>query len=239
MRIVLVVGWLIVPVLAWAWHAGPGQQYVKLDEANVFAANAREALDKKDYARAVDEFDAALKSLPEGRVAEGRRIRLERDKAMMMAKKLPEAHEDLDILVAEMQADPKADPKLLADARAALANSQYYVTWLMRLRGHARDEWEPEIEGARQTYRLLAEQAEAEGDSALMAQYQADCESAIRLARLDLDELQGLQLPSQCCCNGQCKGGACKKPGKNPGKQPNDQKARGASSGPPPDGSGH
>jgi tetratricopeptide (TPR) repeat protein len=197
MRIVLAVGWLIVPVLAWAWHAGPGQQYVKLDEANVFVSKAQEALAKKDYARAVEEFDAALKSLPEGRVAESRRIRLERDKAMMFAKKLPEAHEDLDNLVAELQADPKADPRLLADARAALANSQYYVTWLMRLRGHARDEWEPEIEGARQTYRMLAEQAEAAGDQNLMAQFQQDCESAIRLARMDLDELQGLPLPSQ------------------------------------------
>lgn len=238
MRIVLAVGWLMVPVLAWAWHAGPGQQYVKLDEANVFVVNAKDALAKKDFARAADEFDAALRALPEGQVAEGRRIRLERDKAMMMAQKLPEAHEDLDNLVAEMQADPKVDPKLLADARAALANSQYYVTWLMRLRGHARDEWEPEIEGARQTYRMLAEQAEATGDETMMAQYQADCESAIRLARLELDELQGLQLPCQCCCNGKCKG-SCKKPGKNPGKQANDQKARGAGSGPPPDGSGH
>ena len=45
MRIVLAVGWLIVPVLAWAWHAGPGQQYVKLDEANVFVANAKDALE--------------------------------------------------------------------------------------------------------------------------------------------------------------------------------------------------
>lgn len=197
MRIVLVVGWLIVPVLAWAWHAGPGQQYQKLDEANVFVVNAKDALAKKDYARAAEEFDAALKSLPEGKTAEARQIRLERDKAMMFAKKLPEAHEDLDNLVAEMQADPKADPKVLNEARAALANSQYYVTWLMRLRGHARDEWEPEIEGARQTYRLLAEQAEAAGDSELMARFQKDCESAIRLARLDLDELQGLPLPSQ------------------------------------------
>src|SRR5262245_2363528 len=132
MRIVLAVGWLIVPVLAWAWHSGPGQQYVKLDEASVFAANAQEALADKDYARAADEFDSALKALPEGRIADARRIRLERDKAMMMAEKLPEAHQDLDSLVAEIQADPKADPKLLADARAAFANSQYYVTWLMR-----------------------------------------------------------------------------------------------------------
>src|SRR5205823_1080108 len=189
MRIVLAVGWLIVPVLAWAWHSGPGQQYVKLDEADASLVQARAALAAQDYSAAADAFDTAMRSLPEGRTSESRRIRLERDKSMMMAKKLPEAHADLDDLVTEMQADPKADPKLLADARAALANAQYYVTWLMRLRGHSRDEWEPEIEGARQTYRLLAEQATAAGDAAQTKRFQEDCESSIRLARMDLSEL--------------------------------------------------
>ena len=62
-------------------------------------------------------FDTALKSLPEGRTAESRQIRLERDKAMMMAKKLPDAHADLEDLVTEMQADAQADPKVLAESR--------------------------------------------------------------------------------------------------------------------------
>lgn len=197
MRIVLAVGWLIVPVLAWAWHSGPGQQYVKLDEANAHLVQARAALATQDYATAADMFDTALKSLPEGRTAESRQIRLERDKAMMMAKKLPDAHADLEDLVTEMQADAQADPKVLAESRAALANAQYYVTWLMRLRGHPRDEWEPEIEGARQTFRMLAEQSAAAGDTILTQRFQEDCESAIRLARMDLGELQGLPLPSQ------------------------------------------
>lgn len=197
MRIVLAVGWLIVPVIAWAWHSGPGQQYVKLDESSECLQRAKQALSGNDYASAVREFDAALKALPEGRTSESRLIRLERDKAMMQAKGLVEAHTDLDNLVAEMQADPKVDPKQLADARATLANAQYYLTWLMRLRGHAREEWEPEIEASRQTFRMLAEQAVAANDAATAKRMQEDCESAIRLARLDLSELQGLPLPSQ------------------------------------------
>jgi hypothetical protein len=238
MRIVLAVGWLIVPVLAWAWHSGPGQQYVNLDDANAYLVQAQLSLANQDYAAAAQEFDFALKALPEGRTADARTMRLERDKAMIMAKKLPEAHADLDDLVTEMQADPKTDAKTLAQARAALANAQYYVTWVMRLRGHAREEWEPEIEGARQTYRLLAEQAVAAGDETQATHLQQDCESAIRLARMDLSELQGLNLPCQCCCNGKCKG-CCKKPGKKPGKEANDNVARKAGNGPPPDGSGH
>jgi hypothetical protein len=240
MRIVLAVGWLLIPVMAWAWHTGPGQHYKKLDESNIHSLLAQKAITDKDYAAAVTSFDDALKCLPEGRIAESRRLRLERDKAMMMTKTLPEAHADLSDLVTELEADKSADAKLTADAKSALANAQYYVTWVMRLRGHPQDEWEPEIEASRQTYRWLAEQAQAAGDTPLANTLQQDCESAIRLARMDLSELQGLSLPSQCNCDGKCCG-KCngKKPGKKPSNQPNDNVARKAGSGPPPDGSGH
>ncbi len=130
----------------------------------------------------------------------------------MFAKQLPEASADLDVLVAECRTDKQADPALLADAREALANAQYYMTWLMRLEGFPRDEWEPEIEGARQTYRLLAEQAEPTGDRSAK-QRKEDLESAIRLARMEPGELQGLPIPKQC--QG-CKSGQCKKPGRRP-----------------------
>jgi hypothetical protein len=96
-----------------------------------------------------------MAALPEGRSGEARKIRLEKAKAQMLRKQLPEANADLKLLVDELAADPAADPKALADARSAFANSQYYVTWLMRLEGFGRDEWEPEVEAARQTYKLL------------------------------------------------------------------------------------
>ena len=48
---------------------------------------------------------------------------------------------------------------------AIIANSQYYVGWLMRLEGQVADNWEPELEASRQVYKLLAEQAEAAGDA--------------------------------------------------------------------------
>jgi hypothetical protein len=107
----------------------------------------------------------------------------------------------------------------------------------MRLEGEPKDVWEPEIEAARQGYRLLAEQAEAKGDADGKKKHTEDVESSIRLARMELSDLQGLTLPSQCagCCSGKCRGR-----GKGQGKlgeQPKD--ARGASSGPPPDNSGH
>jgi hypothetical protein len=67
----------------------------------------------------------------------------------------------------------------------------------MRLEGQPAEVWEPEIEGARQNYRLLAEQAAARGDAGALKKNQEDLESSIRLARMELSELQGLPLPSQ------------------------------------------
>jgi len=99
--------------------------------------------------------------------------------------------------VQQLDADPSADPGMLAESRSALANAQYYQTWLMRLEGHPREDWEPEIEAARQNFSLLAEQAEAKGDAAGATMHEKDLESVIRLARMDLTELQGLPLPSQ------------------------------------------
>ena len=78
-----------------------------------------------------------------------------------------------------------------------LANSEYYMTWLMRLEGLGRDAWEPRIEAARQTFKLLAVEAEEQGDEKLLKKSKEDLEAAIRLARIDLTELQGLPLPSQ------------------------------------------
>jgi len=151
----------------------------------------------KEWSAAVERYDQALALLPAGHNAEARRIRLERAKAQMLAKKLPEAHADLKALVAELEGDAKADTSMLENARHALASSQYYMTWLMRLEGLPADVWEPEVESARQNYRLLAEKAELAGNGAAAQKYREDLEATVRLARMDLSDLQGLPLPSQ------------------------------------------
>jgi hypothetical protein len=187
----------MVPVVVGAWHYGPGQERMRLDDAAGVLAQADRHAAAEEWSLAAEKYDEALRLLPPGLADEARRIRLERAKAQMLARKLPAAHEDLKLLVEEMKDDPAADAKVLAEARSALANSQYYMTWLMRLEGQPREVWEPEVEAARQTYRLLAEQAEATGDDAGARKHREDLESAIRLARMELSDLQGLPLPSQ------------------------------------------
>lgn len=189
--------WLALPLAAWAYHEGPGQDGMALDEVDRLMGEAHAAAVLEEWPQAVALYDEALAELPESYPAAAWRIRLERDKAKMLAAQLPAAHADLQTLVQELLEDGAAEPELLDEARAALASSQYYLTWLMRLEGLPREKWLPEIEAARQTHRLLAERAAERGDAAAAAKAREDLESAIRLERMELTELQGLPLPSQ------------------------------------------
>ena len=197
MRILLLSAWLLLVPVALAYHFGPGQTQQKLDATAKKLAEAQRLAAAEDRAAAVEAYSEALKLLPDGHADAARKIRLQRAKVQMLAKQLPEAHADLVSLVDELSGDAAADPNLLAEARSVLANSQYYLTWLMRLEGLPREVWEPEIESARQIYRHLAEHSQTRGDAAAAKTHLEDLESTIRLARMDLSELQGLPLPSQ------------------------------------------
>jgi hypothetical protein len=193
------------------YHYGPGQERLRADRAAdalrraESAAAEAGAIAKKDgdraafeaWSRAEEAYSEALAHLGKDRVAEGRAVRLARAKAQMFLSKLPEARRELEQLVADASAEAKPDAAFLADARDALANSRYYMTWLMRLEGLSRDEWGPEVDAARQTYRLLNEEASRRGDVAAAKRAQENLEATVRLERMALTDLQGLPLPSQ------------------------------------------
>lgn len=239
MRSVLVCVWLLIPGVVAAYHFGPGQERLLVDDAAAQLESAEVQAQAGDWSGAAAAYDAALALLPPGQTEAIRDARIERAKARMQSRRLPEAYDDLTLLMEVLSADPKASPAQVSETRRSLAAAQYYLTWLMRLEGEPRETWEPEIEAARQNYKLLAETAETAGDDQAQQACQKDLEAAIRLARLDLTDLQALPLPSQCksCNSGKCKCSG-KKKGKKPGGEKKPEDARGASSGPPPDGRG-
>ena len=198
MRNILLVSWLLLPIGAWAYHEGPGQDRLALETTDAVLVAAHQAADTGQWKQAVAKYEEALTKLPKNADAMPKsavqRLQIELNKARMQASKLPDAREELETLVEQMSAEPGTDPVLLAAARQALARAQFYMTWLMRLEGLDRVEWEPEIEAARQNWRLLAEQA---GDPKVAAQHRTDLESAVRLERLELEDLQGLPLPGE------------------------------------------
>lgn len=211
MRKPLIFVWLLLPIAAGAYHYGPGQERLRSDRAaeaaeraHVASSDARRLAmlegDEAAAARwteAIAAYDEALAALPAAKVAEARALRLERAKARMFVGGLFEARGELQTLVEELTSEPAPDAELLAETRDALANAHYYTTWLLRLEGAPREEWEIEIEASRQTYKLLAEQAAAKNAEVDARAARENLEAAIKLARLDLGELQGLPLPSQ------------------------------------------
>lgn len=197
MRVFFLVAWLLVPLPVVAYHLGPGQTQMTMDHVGQILGDAESAVDQEDWLTAVTLYDEALETLPSEYVAESRRIRVERAKAQMYVSKLPEAHGDLKSLVDEMRDDENRDEAVFREARAGLANSQYYMTWLMRLEGQPRERWEREIESSRQILATLAEEAETCGDDEESQRNREDLEASIKLARMSLADLQGLPLPSQ------------------------------------------
>lgn len=197
MRILLIVGWLFVGLGGAIFHYGPGQKHLEVDEVNLVLNDARQCVANEQWTDAVDMFNTVLADLPEDKIAESRSVILEKAKCQMMAAKLPEARETLEGLLDDVRSDSTSDKKFKTEVQSALANSQYYMTWLMRLEGVPEEEWKPEIEAARQHYTQLTIDAKELGDEELLSRSAEDLESSVRLARMDLSELQGLPLPSQ------------------------------------------
>lgn len=197
MRTFGLLAWLMIPVLAGAYHYGPGQEKLRLDDVSRLLAEADTLAAHEKWSEASSRYEKALALLPPGRLDKARWVRLQRAKVQMFDRQLPEATAALKELADQLEADRSADPKLRDDVHAALANSQYYMTWLMRLEGLGAADWEPEIENSRQTFRMLAEQAEVRGETVAATKHRKDLESTIRLSRMDLAQLQGLDLPRQ------------------------------------------
>jgi cell division protein FtsB len=191
MRIIIATLWLLIPLSFAAYHFGPGKENLTLDHTEDILTDARQAVADEDWANAVELYQKALAKLPKDRTYDSRRIQLEIAKAKMQSCGLPEAREDLAELVAELNDDPNASSELKEDALSTLANSRYYMTYLMKLEGLPASEWEPEIEAARQEYKLLAQ------TTSNKEKHLNDLEAAIRLARAEPTELYGLPIPSQ------------------------------------------
>ena len=191
MRIILATLWLLVPLGFAAYHYGPGQEQVKLDHTEVFLAQARSAVQEKNWNSAIESYQKALAKLPKENKETSMRIQLEIAKAKMQNSGLPEAREDLAELVSQLNEDTTISSELKEETLSTLANARYYMTYLMKLEGLPAEEWEPEIEAARQEYKLLAQTGSDKEE------HLSDLESAIRLARAEPTELYGLPIPSQ------------------------------------------
>ena len=228
--------WALAPVALLAYHYGPGQAGLAREEAK---ASIRAALDfeaKKQWRQAIDAYNAALATLPDTETAKRQQLQLARANARIYVGELPEAMLAMEHLLDETAKG--SDSKLESKVRSSLASAQYYTGWLMRLELAEKEEWKEPLEKARQNFRLLAEQTD-KTDAKASEDHQKNLEAVVRLARMDLSEVQALPLPKKCEGN---KNVCSKCRGQKKSNKPKDMKkkedARGASVGKRPDGKG-
>ena len=110
MRTFGLLAWLMVPVLVGAYHYGPGQEKLKLDDVSRMLAEADPLAGRRSGRKPRRGTSRPWRSLPAGRVDEARRIRLQRAKVQMLDHQLPEASAALTELVDQLEADKAADP---------------------------------------------------------------------------------------------------------------------------------
>lgn len=229
--------WLLVPVMLLAYHYGPGQAALGRDRAAALARQAAERERAEDWAGALDAYRQSLAALPADDQAARFKLRLASANARMYLGDLPEAMQDLDGLLGEMLKSGAPAPAV-REVRSALAGTQYYAAWLMRLENAPTEEWMEQAENARQNFRLLAEQTQT-AEAGTARDHEMNLEAVVRLQRMDLSELQGLPLPKKCqgCknCSQKCRGQKESR-SQPPKEKPKD--ARGAGVGKRPDGSG-
>lgn len=192
-KTILFCVWLLVPVVLLAYHYGPGQARLAQDRAAKKIAEAKAFEAKEDWAAAYAAWTDALAATPASKTTERFELRLAQGRTRMWTGDLPEAIPDLENLLTEVQRG--GDKSLQNEVRATLAGGQYYEGWLMRLEGAPAEEWLQPVEGARQNFRLLAENT---ADTKLAADFKKNLEATIRLERMDLSELQGQPLPKKC-----------------------------------------
>ena len=228
--------WALAPVALLAYHYGPGQTGLAREDAKASIQAALDFEAGQQWQQAIDAYNEALTTLPDTEPAKRQQLQLARANARIYIGELPEAMLAMEHLLNETAKGSNSN--LESKVRSSLASAQYYTGWLMRLELAEKKEWKEPLEKARQNFRLLAEQT-AKTDAKASGDHQKKLEAVVRLARMDLSEVQALPLPKKCEGN---KNVCSKCRGQKKSNKPKDMKkkedARGASVGKRPEGTG-
>ena len=216
--------------------ARPRQAGLAREEAKTSIQAALDFEVGEQWQQAIDAYNDALAALPETETAKRQQLQLARANARIYVGELPEAMLSMEHLLDETAKG--SDKELESKVRSSLASAQYYTGWLMRLELAEKEEWKEPLEKARQNFRLLAEQTD-KTDATASEDHQKNLEAVVRLARMDLSEVQALPLPKKCEGNknvcSKCRG---QKKSNKPKAMKKKEDARGASVGKRPDGKG-
>lgn len=199
MRSRLIKWWICLPILALVFHWIAGSSLSARDNASSCLSRGQQLEAQGDWASAVKEYERGMQELPAHvRFSEDRAyLQLARQRARVRSGQIVDALQQIKLLRDEV----RGSPGLLADVRRELAVTSYYVGWLLRREGVARDKWEPFAEAARQDFRHLVEQSAAAPD-------QTNLEQVLHFIQSSDDEFGAKGLPEAALASNQAIGDA-------------------------------
>lgn len=187
----LVFAWLTAGIALFCIHYGPGQEWLSGDRAATLAAQAKKLEESGRWEEARANYEAAVAALPEEGCERQRTVlQMSRAWTYLNTADVAEATHQLQGLLEETRSSDAIDDDLLHDLRGALAHAEYYTAWHMRLENAPREQWRKELEVARQNFRYL-------GEVTPNTSARRNLEAAVLLARMNMEDLQGMPLPEK------------------------------------------
>ena len=170
-------------------QAGSPEVEAAIQQEQLAYEQAAEAWEK-----VADAYGDVENLLPDD-AGELQRVRWSKARAEVRSGDIWGGAAELEALLGEL--DPN-QVTLVRATREELAGAHYYGARLMRLAGEPAKVWRAESMRARQHFRLLAENAAADGDpDAVVRGYEDNVERVIELEQLDRSEIEGRPLPRE------------------------------------------
>lgn len=224
----VVLTWLLISVPLLWFHYAIGQNILRKETAHSAMNAAAELYRAEKYEEAEAKLLDAQQLIP----ADDPVLNAEHKTRLALTKlkqgKLTEAS---NLITETAETYPRQMAQLDLEVREALGAALYYRAWFQRVSGVGRNTWEPHAVRSRQAFRYLNEKEDGNGD------YLRNLECAVRLSRMDLDDLYEFPLPPELekakkkeseCNNPQDECGECDNEGEcdNPGNKKQKKKGK-------------
>ncbi|SFI64587.1 hypothetical protein [Planctomicrobium piriforme] len=213
LRNLLLAAWLMTPIGGYLCQQYAAPELIKSNQASAAFSQASMLTQQEDWESAVAVLLETQALVPEKDVRTQNQLKLEIAKLYLRQGMLDDARDALVNLGDKLatSTSEQAPDQFRREYQRVMANTDFYTAWQLRVQGEVRDTWEPVLDGARQSFRQLAETANTDAERTSRAE---DNESAIRLAFLDDEDLIGTPFPKKCQCKSKCKNPSKKKPKK-------------------------
>jgi hypothetical protein len=186
--------WCLIPLAGLLFHYGYGEQLSYAEGAVQLQRTARQFEMDAAFETASERYAAAEKAAHPDDFALRARLRIDGARAMMLGGTPLEAARQLERLLGAPTSG-ELPRELVAEAKTTLALALYYAAYALRSALPEPNMWRAEIEGARQIFLALYEDAAAKNRVAETAFYAQNLEACILFARTRQPEFVSLPTP--------------------------------------------